>query len=355
MPRPYSGDLRARVIEEIATGASRREAAERYGISPSVVVIWAQRLETNRKLCGKAEWRQHFTAGRSRRISAGFDCQGAGPDVGRDRRGDGANEESRAAAPRFGGSSIGATSALKKTLYAAEQKRADVARARRRWMREQGMFDPARLVFIDETCTNTAMVRLRGRAPRGERLVDYAPHGHWKTITFVGGLRQRGMTAPFVIEGAMNGPMFLAYVQAMPCPNPQARRDRAHGQSAGAQGRRRRGGDRSGGRDADLSSEVFARPQPDRTGLQQTQGASAQGGRAYDPAPLASDRSRCYRFQRARMQELLSPCGLCSNMTGIRSFHEIGSALILRGCEFIDFGDFGMSQINDLTPNREIE
>ena len=85
-------------------------------------------------------------------------------------------------------------------------------RARRRWMREQGMFDPARLVFIDETCTNTAMVRLRGRARRGERLVDYAAHGAWKT-TFVGALRQRGMTAPFVIEGAMNGPMFLAYVR----------------------------------------------------------------------------------------------------------------------------------------------
>jgi len=80
-------------------------------------------------------------------------------------------------------------------------------------MREQGMFDPARLVFIDETCTNTAMVRLRGRARRGERLVDYAPHGAWKTVTFVGALRQRGMTAPFVIEGAMNGPMFLAYVR----------------------------------------------------------------------------------------------------------------------------------------------
>ena len=75
------------------------------------------------------------------------------------------------------------------------------------------MFDPARLVFIDETCTNTAMVRLRGRAPRGERLVDYAPHGAWKTVTFVGAMRQRGMTAPFVIEGAMNGPMFLAYVR----------------------------------------------------------------------------------------------------------------------------------------------
>ena len=49
-----------------------------------------------------------------------------------------------------------------------------------------------------ETCTNTAMVRLRGRAPRGERLVDYAPHGAWSTVTFVGALRQCGMTAPFV-------------------------------------------------------------------------------------------------------------------------------------------------------------
>ena len=53
----------------------------------------------------------------------------------------------------------GTTSVLKKSLYAAEQKRAEVARARRRRMREQGMLDPARLVFIDETCTNTAMVR----------------------------------------------------------------------------------------------------------------------------------------------------------------------------------------------------
>ena len=75
------------------------------------------------------------------------------------------------------------------------------------------MFDPARLVFIDETWTNTSMVRLRGRCPRGERLIGYAPHGHWKTLTFVAGLRHRAMVAPFVLEGAMNGPMFLAYVR----------------------------------------------------------------------------------------------------------------------------------------------
>jgi transposase len=85
-------------------------------------------------------------------------------------------------------------------------------------MREQGMFDPARLVFIDETWTNTSMVRLRGRCLRGERLIGYAPLGNWKMLTFVAGLRNRSMVAPFVLEGAMNGPMFLAYVEQFLVP-----------------------------------------------------------------------------------------------------------------------------------------
>src|SRR5262245_1209125 len=124
---------------------------------------------------------------------------------------------SQAAAARCGGSLSDGTSASKKPLYAAEQKRAEIARARRRWMRQQGMFDAARLVF-DETWTSTSMVRLRGRCRRGERLIGYAPQGHWKVITFVAGLRERAMVAPFVLEGAMNGPMFLAYVRQCVVP-----------------------------------------------------------------------------------------------------------------------------------------
>src|ERR1700732_4950647 len=115
-------------------------------------------------------------------------------------------------------SSFATISASKKSLYAAEQHRADVARARRRWIREQGMLDPARLVFIDETATSTNMVRVRGRCPRGERLVASVPHGHWKTITFVAGLRHAGVGAPFVIDGAMNGPIFLAYIEQCLAP-----------------------------------------------------------------------------------------------------------------------------------------
>src|SRR5215471_12868768 len=316
MPKPYSYDLRVRVIELIEAGSSRREAAELYGISPSVVVIWAQRWKQTGSISAKPSGGSISPLEEHAEFLLGLIVEQ--PDLTLDASWRCRRPGSSAVGPQCGGSTNDTTSASKKTLYAEEQRRADIVRARRRWMREQGMFDPARLVFIDETCTNTAMVRLRGRARRGERLVDYAPHGAWKTVTFVGALRQRGMTAPFVIEGAMNGPMFLAYVRQ--CLVPTLKRgDGADGQSAGAQGRRRRGGDPGGGSDADLSPEVFSRPQPDRTGLQQTQGASAQGGRAYHSASLASDRSRRYEFQRAGMQELFSPCGLCSNLIGIRS------------------------------------
>jgi len=101
----------------------------------------------------------------------------------------------------------------KKSLRAAERKRADVARARRRWIREQGFLDPAHLVFIDETAVTTNMVRLNGWNPRGERLVSDAPMGHWETVTFIAGLRQTGIVAPMLIKGAMNGEAFLAYIE----------------------------------------------------------------------------------------------------------------------------------------------
>ena len=62
------------------------------------------------------------------------------------------------------------------------------------------------------------MARLRGRALRGERCRAGIPHGHWKTTTFVGGLRLTGMTAPFVYDGAMNSVVFLAYVEQVLVP-----------------------------------------------------------------------------------------------------------------------------------------
>src|SRR5256884_2171136 len=121
--------------------------------------------------------------------------------------------EAQAAAARFPDFSLATASPLKKSLRAAERKRADVARARRRWIREQGLLDPARLVFIDETAVTTNMVRLNGWNPRGERLVGDVPMGHWETVTFIAGFRQTGIVAPMLIKGAMNGEAFLAYIE----------------------------------------------------------------------------------------------------------------------------------------------
>ena len=80
-----------------------------------------------------------------------------------------------------------------------------MARARRRWIREQGMLDPAQLVFIDETAVSTNMVRLRGRAPRGVRVIGAVPLGRWETITFVAALRHNKMVVPMVVRDLGTG------------------------------------------------------------------------------------------------------------------------------------------------------
>jgi transposase len=78
--------------------------------------------------------------------------------------------------------------------------------------------DASRFVFLDETSASTDMVRRYGWGPRGERLVDAAPAGHWKSTTFVAGLRHDGVIAPFVLDGPMTGEVFRAYVEQMLAP-----------------------------------------------------------------------------------------------------------------------------------------
>jgi len=73
--------------------------------------------------------------------------------------------------------------------------------------------DPAKLVFIDETWAKTNMTRLRGRAPRGERLVAKVPHGHWKTTTLIAALDHNGMRCAMTVDGAVNSDVFIAFVE----------------------------------------------------------------------------------------------------------------------------------------------
>ena len=103
--------------------------------------------------------------------------------------------------------------ALKKSLHAAEQDRPDVARKRAFWRRHQHKIDPRRLIFVDETWAKTNMTRLRGWSTRGQRLVAKVPFGHWKTMTFIAGLRCDGLCAPLVFDGPINGQSFLAWIE----------------------------------------------------------------------------------------------------------------------------------------------
>ena len=191
MPKPCSLELRERVVDAVESGASRREAADWFEVSPSSAIKWMQRRQATGSIAPKP------SGGSISPLEAHaaflFTLIARQPDLTLDEIVAAMHKRriagSRSAVWRF---LQRHKISVKKSLRAAEQERADVARARRRWMREQGMFDPARLVFLDETATSTNMVRLRGRCPRGQRLIAHVPHGHWKTITFVAGLRARG-------------------------------------------------------------------------------------------------------------------------------------------------------------------
>jgi transposase len=108
--------------------------------------------------------------------------------------------------------------AQRKSIRASEQTRADIVAARDAWGHLQQQLTPERLVFLDETWTKTNMTPLRGRSRRGQRLLGRAPFGHWKTSTFLAGLRHDRIVAPLVLDGAINGESFRAYVEQFLAP-----------------------------------------------------------------------------------------------------------------------------------------
>jgi transposase len=114
-------------------------------------------------------------------------------------------------------------SVSKKTAHASEQERPDVQASRSVWRKRQNWLvahpeKAANLVFIDETGLNTKMARLRGRCPKGQRMVASIPHGHWKTMTFIAGLRCDRLTAPWVIDGPVNADIFEHYIETQLAP-----------------------------------------------------------------------------------------------------------------------------------------
>jgi hypothetical protein len=189
----------------------------------------------------------------------------------------------------------------KKTLHASEQHREDVVKARYDWKKMKPTLDQKRLVFVDETGTNTQMTRLRGRCAKGKRLIDYAPHGHWKTTTFVAGLRSKAITAPLVVDRPMNGVIFLAWLEQQLSPT------MAEGdvESAGSQGCRRAGHHRKGWSQIDLSVALFARSQPDRNDVRQAQSLVTKGEGANHRQIMGPHRRPSRRVHAQRVRKLL--------------------------------------------------
>ncbi len=221
MPRPYSTDLRERVIAAVTERLSVRAVGEIFDVSPSFVSKVSQRWRRS----GRIDPLPSGGDRRSRAIEAERDWLlqtiEATPDLTlreiRDRLSKRGTSSSTSSIARF--FQRHRISCKKKTLHATERDRADVIAARAAWKAEQPEFDAAHLVFIDETSVTTNMARTRGRSPVGERLVGAIPQAHWNTTTFIAALRLDGMTAPFVIEGAMTGALFLGYVEQQLAPS----------------------------------------------------------------------------------------------------------------------------------------
>ena len=89
---------------------------------------------------------------------------------------------------------------------------------RRRWALSRGGFRAERLVFVDETWAKTNMTPLRGWGTISQRLTASVPYGHWQTTTFLCGLRADGPVTPLVVDGAINGTLFLAWTRLQLAP-----------------------------------------------------------------------------------------------------------------------------------------
>ena len=179
-----------------------------------------------------------------------------------------------------------------------------MARRRPQWMAYQNRIDPARLVFIDETWTKTNMAPLRGWAPRGQRLPGKVPHGRWKTMTFLAALRHDRVTAPWLIDGPINGESFLLYVEEILVPTLKPGDIVIMDNLGSHKGKAVRRAIRAA-RQALLPAQVLARPQPDRKVLRQAQALAAKGCQTHRRCRLQRHRRNPAPHIARRMLKLL--------------------------------------------------
>src|SRR5260370_1542836 len=184
MGKPYSEDLRTRVVRAEEEGATIPEIAERLGVSISSVVRF-RRLHREPGSVSPAKFGGYKGYALAAHEDLVRQLVAEQPDITlAELKAILATED-----VTVGQSSISRflhhlNLRFKKSLRAAEQDRPDVAAARKALQKRQPRLDPKRLVFIDETSVSTTIARLYGWAPQGERLVQKLPPANLKTITF---------------------------------------------------------------------------------------------------------------------------------------------------------------------------
>ncbi|WP_394091070.1 IS630 family transposase, partial [Xanthobacter autotrophicus] len=220
MARTLSLDLRERVVAAVEGGMSRRQAASRFGVSIASAVRWCARVRETGSVAAKPRGGDTLSA----RIEAQADLILKLVEETSDITLMELQARLAEHGHRFAIGTLWrffdrhAITLEKKTAHAAEQDRPDILKQRQAWFDGQLDLDPERLVFIDETWASTNMARRHGRCRRGKRLRVGVPHGHWKTTTFVAGLRSTGMVAPMVLDGPINAVAFQAYVEQVLIP-----------------------------------------------------------------------------------------------------------------------------------------
>jgi transposase len=222
MPKPYSLDLRERVVGFVEDGHSRRTAAAQFRVSVSFVVNLMKAVRTRGSFAPKPlGGRRHAKLEPHRGFLLAQVTEKADitmPELAAELAAATGAKADPASLSRW---LIRAGYRFKKTLRASEQDRADIKQAREEWtqLRQPRMrLEPHRPVILDETGTTTKMTRLRGRCPKGRRLLAKAPFGHWKTQTVIAGLRRDALTAPFVIDAPMDQRIFETYVETQLAP-----------------------------------------------------------------------------------------------------------------------------------------
>ena len=213
MTKPYSEDLRERVVRAVEQGSSRHGAAGHFDVSVSFVVKLMQRFRATGSF-KPGDFGGHREPKLAQHEAVVRELVEQTPSATllelKKKLSERGVEVGKSSIARF---LKRLRISFKKTLCAAEQKRPDVAAARAAWRETQSTLDPRKLVFIDETWASTNMTPRYGRCAIGKRLIGYAPFGHWKTTTFVAALRHDSLTAPCVFDGAINGERFAAYIE----------------------------------------------------------------------------------------------------------------------------------------------